>query len=964
MMGNQITRVVIELVSTLPVTNLNIGRIVYLTTDDKFYGYTSNGWKEVTPDMFPGYAYLDPANDNTKQITKWSEPSTTPDAEDDGAKAVDEHSHKDDYVTAAQVATTLRNLRRFDDPSIDNTKNHYGYPVYNVNGQLTSIDTTKIVADHQWNDLLKNRMMIPRIAANGSVVESPFFVDNGWYKLTTRDQWDTMIPTSGCVVENIKHMAEYILGVAYANLGNGIFATNSSGETIWISTTAGSAEEKLLSVTSNGVQVQLNVTTTVDSNSTDTQIPTAKAVYDNITSIKEDVDTKFDDIDVSNSIGNSENLANGDDVSYCRGFGNMKYTWDLPSGETEIGGSAFLDWNQIIFPVNPGETIYMNCVLANLTISYFDSEKEFVTTSTCMSDNFVVPSDDNIAYVGIPLKGCAMVGFVFSREPIGQDSGDIDALYTREIRQTDETEYTADYDGILSNSSDTGGYRRSRRFITTHQQGETNINKFTPNLYSRTAPDGTVSNYWWEACYMKRGNCDMSYGNWYQTAFAMLDTSTGIYSYGIYDPQLYKTSDTVKKIGEYYNGIDILAKTKSGEFLTLDVQTDAITQDLTFGLLVFRNNIGGELGAFSRAIANATDPNATHITNYGTLVNELTNQDGKFFRYKRVKKRIIDDYITYTREGDSEPFYKFSITEIKNIIDTNGTVDWNAFTQDELDNWEDGHKEIKYSGNDFDFNVSGIVLYNGIQQYQMQFIRSFVSIAPVKTRAYDAAMNNSSVAGSQWKGKKWYAYGTSMTDANYHGYVDRLTNVSGLTCKNFGLGGSGIIPSLHSSDNIKTRCMRTSDGKTEADLITIEIIPNDMSGTLGNSTDTGDTTFCGNLNQILQYLQANTTAQIVVLIATRSRYLYSNTSTKYPPTSSEVTKWMQWVSATEEVCKRNCVQCWDGSSQCGLGYYRVGGETTDTKYVKDQIHLTPLGAKNLADYFWSRLQNLPLFYSS
>lgn len=287
MTGNQITRVVIELVSTLPVTNLNIGRIVYLTTDDKFYGYTSNGWKEVTPDMFPGYAYYDPSDDDTKQITKWSEPGTTPDAEDDGAKAVDEHSHKDDYVTAAQVATTLRNLRRFDDPSIDNSKNHYGYPVYNVNGQLTSIDTTKIVADYQWSDLLKNRMMIPRIAANGSVVESPFFVDNGWYKLTTRDQWDTMIPTSGCVVENIKHMAEYILGVAYVNLGNGIFATNSSGETIWISTTAESNEEKLLSTTSNGVRVYYTVTTTVDANSTDTQIPTAKAVYDAVENQKD-----------------------------------------------------------------------------------------------------------------------------------------------------------------------------------------------------------------------------------------------------------------------------------------------------------------------------------------------------------------------------------------------------------------------------------------------------------------------------------------------------------------------------------------------------------------------------------------------------------------------------------------------------------------------------------------------------
>ena len=374
MTGNQITRVVIELVSTLPVTDLNIGRIVYLTTDDKFYGYTSNGWKEVTPDMFPGYAYLDPADDNTKQITKWSEPGTTPDAEDDGAKAVDEHSHKDDYVTAAQVATTLINLRRFDDPSIDNTKNHYGYPVYDVNGQLTSIDTTKIVADYQWSDLLKNRMMIPRIAANGSVVESPFFVDGGWYKLTTRDQWETMIPTSGCVIENIKHMAEYILGVAYANLGNGIFATNSSGETIWISTTAGSAEEKLLSVTSNGVQVQLNVTTTVDSNSTDTQIPTAKAVYDALSSSSGLDDAKINVIDDEITLHTFDTLSDAKD--YIDSNNKPKSVIiGSNAGVTSIGDGTFEMCESLTSITIPdsvtsiGDNAFRNCTsLTSITI--------------------------------------------------------------------------------------------------------------------------------------------------------------------------------------------------------------------------------------------------------------------------------------------------------------------------------------------------------------------------------------------------------------------------------------------------------------------------------------------------------------------------------------------------------------------------------------------------------------------
>ena len=155
--------------------------------------------------------------------------------------------------------------------------------------------------------------------------------------------------------------------------------------------------------------------------------------------------------------------------------------------------------------------------------------------------------------------------------------------------------------------------------------------------------------------------------------------------------------------------------------------------------------------------------------------------------------------------------------------------------------------------------------------------------------------------------------------------------------------------------------MRTTDGKTDADLITIEIIPNDMSGTLGTSTDTGDSTFLGNLNQILEYLQKNTNAQIAVLIATPTRYNYQDTTEKYPPTSASKTKWIEWIDGVIETCRRNAVPVWDGFSECGLGYFRV---SNDNKYVRDQIHLTELGGYNLAKFYWSKLKDMPCFYTS
>lgn len=219
-----------------------------------------------------------------------------------------------------------------------------------------------------------------------------------------------------------------------------------------------------------------------------------------------------------------------------------------------------------------------------------------------------------------------------------------------------------------------------------------------------------------------------------------------------------------------------------------------------------------------------------------------------------------------------------------------------------------------------------------------------------------------------WFGKTWYAYGTSMTDTTMNGYTVELQSLLGANLTNYGKGWSGIIPSLHggtSGDNTYTRVKRTTDWKTNADLITLEIIPNDMSGTLGTPTDNysdGTTeTFCGCLNELLQYLQVNTNAQIVVLIATRGRYNYQDPTEKYPPESQKATDWLAWIDAAKECCRRNCVPFIDGQSNCGLWYARV---SVDNKYVRDQIHLTTLGAKNLGQYFYSQIKNIPLFYSA
>lgn len=227
---------------------------------------------------------------------------------------------------------------------------------------------------------------------------------------------------------------------------------------------------------------------------------------------------------------------------------------------------------------------------------------------------------------------------------------------------------------------------------------------------------------------------------------------------------------------------------------------------------------------------------------------------------------------------------------------------------------------------------------------------------------------------NQWQGKKWYCYGTSMTESRERtGEVGRtpdnqisqpvrtgyypltLAELSGLEMHNFGKGGSGIVPALHDGDNTKTRVMRLEDGKAEADLITVEVIPNDEQAELGEVTDWSDDTFCGNLNQMLAYLLTNTKAFVAVLIATRARYYGHNPADVYHPTGEVAMERLKWEEAVEKICRIHGIPCWNGAAEAGLGFFRMGN---DCEYLADQIHLTEKGGQILGQYFWGRLKNI------
>lgn len=214
---------------------------------------------------------------------------------------------------------------------------------------------------------------------------------------------------------------------------------------------------------------------------------------------------------------------------------------------------------------------------------------------------------------------------------------------------------------------------------------------------------------------------------------------------------------------------------------------------------------------------------------------------------------------------------------------------------------------------------------------------------------------------NHWRGKVWYAYGTSLTNTDKEGkYPKYVDNFSGLNRVNKANSGQGITQ-YSGGANYNAIC-NISDGKLKADLITIEVGANDTIAPLGTIYDDNDnSTFCGALNLCIRYLQRNTNAQIVVISSTNAKLNDDGNnalpSKKYG--TDQHTKYDQW-KATEEICKLNSCYYIPMGETANMSYARM---TASNKYNVDNIHHTELGGYNLAKFVWSRLSAIPLWYS-
>lgn len=222
--------------------------------------------------------------------------------------------------------------------------------------------------------------------------------------------------------------------------------------------------------------------------------------------------------------------------------------------------------------------------------------------------------------------------------------------------------------------------------------------------------------------------------------------------------------------------------------------------------------------------------------------------------------------------------------------------------------------------------------------------------------------------GSQWSGKKWYGFGTSITNTSSEGkYPTYLAQLSGMTFVNKGHSGGTIVKNGNHAiyDDIMSQ---TSSTLADADLITLEVGANDGAalGTiydgLPGETVTDNSTLCGALNLCIRHLQEVSNAQIVVICSPRGRYPNGSPST--PNYGNN--KVAGLFTATErdeimrQVCMLNSVYYIPAGAMDGMGYARMNASNA---YNVDNIHQTNLGGYNFAQAIWSQLKNIPLFYT-
>jgi len=205
---------------------------------------------------------------------------------------------------------------------------------------------------------------------------------------------------------------------------------------------------------------------------------------------------------------------------------------------------------------------------------------------------------------------------------------------------------------------------------------------------------------------------------------------------------------------------------------------------------------------------------------------------------------------------------------------------------------------------------------------------------------------------NKWRGKSWYAFGTSMTDTNTKGkYPQVVDRLSGLIRTNMAIGGGGICPTASHGGNVKANVLACP---YDVDLTTLEAGLNDWGSVdLGTIGDTSDNTFIGNFTQCLEYLTTNTRSRVVVILMIATTYELDGITRRSPfYTNTFSHLYSDYIDAMKKVAAMYGVPTIDIFGEC------MGGGRKNHDTILDTIHLTDLGGKIVGEFVWDKLKNI------
>lgn len=218
-----------------------------------------------------------------------------------------------------------------------------------------------------------------------------------------------------------------------------------------------------------------------------------------------------------------------------------------------------------------------------------------------------------------------------------------------------------------------------------------------------------------------------------------------------------------------------------------------------------------------------------------------------------------------------------------------------------------------------------------------------------------------------WKGRSWWAYGTSLTDigsgdtAGNNGHSGKIPlsieHLSEMVRYNGAIGTGGYTSYQPDNRYVTANVLETP---YDADLVTMEIGPNDAfyeERKMGVIGDTTPETLCGAITTCIEYLTNHTRARVVLVFAGwRIKDLDWNGDTTEPVSpvnNAHHRAYRKMVDTLSELARLYGIPVIDANAEA----LEWGKRRTGLTY-KDHIHPNYLGGEILGRYIWDKIRRI------